>query len=540
MLTIIFSWVVLFTLISLVGRLFINKVEWYEYFWMGLVAVFAILQIWSIILPVNIYALLFVVFLACVSATLLLRKGIRLPKINIKFLICTGLILFAISYFASLSGGWPDTYGYHLSAVKWINMYKVVPGLANLYTRLGFNSSFFLFASMIDNLFLKDRSSHVALSLMSSVLSIEFLWIFLKSKSNHLKIFLLLSLPVFVEGMVHSVQVSSLSYDFALLIVILVICIELIKKNIKSLFIAIALCMMLVTIKLSGAVFALTIVLSSIFVLAFKKQQFVRTTLFIGLVGLVLVIPYVIRNIILSGWPLYPLPLFKFNFFWAMPRDRVVDLFNVIKGWAILPGSQWHTVIGVPFLQWFPSWFLRNINAVEFKIFFLTLVFFVASIFFGYFNKKTIKENVGLMACGVASFVSIIYLIFSAPDFRFGSIYFWVFFASTGSFLFTGLLKRNPNLIKILIAFSIFLSIYISWPLRLDSELMLRSIRWDQPGTTHQVLIMPKDGSPSFMVSEPESDSSCGNTELPCTSEPSNYFKEIVPGNIFSGFTPVN
>ena len=273
MLTIIISWMVLFVLISLVGRFFIKNGEWYEYFWVGLVSTIAILQIWSLFLPVNIYPLIFIAILACVSAIFFFRKGVKPSKIKLTFFFCSILILFVISYFASLSSGWPDTYGYHLNAVKWSSLYKVVPGLANLHTRLGFNSSFFLFASMMDNLFLKDRSTHVALSLIASVVSIEFLWLLFKSKNRHIKTFVLLVLPIFVANIVKSGQISSLSYDFAMLMVILAICIELIKGSKKSILIAVALSIMLVTIKLSGAVFSLVVVAYVVYKLFIEKTE---------------------------------------------------------------------------------------------------------------------------------------------------------------------------------------------------------------------------------------------------------------------------
>lgn len=531
---------ILFALISLIGRFFIKNGEWYEYFWVGLVSTIAILQIWSLFLPVNIYPLMLVVVLACVSAIFFFRKGIKLPKINLTFIFCSILILFAISYFASLSSGWPDTHGYHLNAVRWGSLYKVVPGLANLHTRLGFNSSFFLFASMVDNLFLKDRSTHIALSLIASVLSIEFLWLLFKSKNKHIKTFILLALPIFVVNIVKSGQISSLSYDFAMLMVILAICIELIKGSKKSILIAAALSIMLVTIKLSGAVFSIVVSTYVIYRLFIEKTAPKKIILIFVFLGFVLLIPYVVRNIILSGWPLYPLPALRLNMSWAVPESRVAGLFEVIKAWAILPGSQYHSVIGLPIWNWFPGWLARNSGSYEIMIFFLTILFFVFSIFLKFISKKNIKQNTGLAICVAASFASIVYLIFSAPDLRFGGIFFWIFFASFGSFFFVELFKRHPYLEKFFVALSLFLILFMSWPLRLEGEIILKSVRWEQSQAYNQVLIAPKDGSPPFKIYIPEPEGSCGNSELPCTPEVNNNFKEIVPGDTSKGFAPVN
>lgn len=550
MLTIIFCWLVLGIVIYLIGRLVVNErflkflqikefFEWYEYFWIGLAAVFAILQIWSIFLPVNIYSLFFVFFLAGISFFVLIKKRIKIPKLNFKFLACAGFILFAISYFASLSGGWPDTYGYHLQIVEWTGLSKIVPGLANLYTRLGFNSSFFLFASMINNLFLKDRTSHVALSLLTSVLVFEYIFVFIRTKNNYLKIFVLLTSPIVIEGIAHSVQVSSLSYDYALLITVLAICVELIKNDKKSLIIASVLSMLLVTIKLSGAVFSLIAICFALIKILKEESKKVRLFIFTVLSGLLLIIPYIVRNVILSGWPLYPLPILGLNLPWTMPRSRVVDLVNVIKGWAISPGSQWHNAVNLSFFQWFPVWFLGNSGRIELIIFIFAVALLVVLLLMKKINKELVGKNLGLLACIVASFASVLYLLIFAPDLRFGGVYFWIFFAAVSSVFLVGFLGNSNRLITFVIVVSLFLVIYVSRMPRLDGAVILRSIRWDQPGDTYNVLITPVDNSPSFYVSTPTDTSSCGNVQLPCTSEPFDIFKEMVPGNIFGGFAPV-
>lgn len=550
MLTIIFSWLVFGTAIYLIGRLILNRKilhllhigevpEWYEYFWSGFVSVIAILQIWSLFFPVNIYSFIFIFVLACVSLVILFRKKISLPKVNVRFILIMGIILFVISYFSSAPVGWPDTQGYHLNAVKWANLYPIVRGLANLHTRLGFNSSFFLFASMIDNWFLSNRSSHIAISLMTSALSIEFLWIFLSSKSKYLKFFILFTLPVFVENIIKTGQISSLSYDFALLILVLAICIELIKGDKVSMLLAGALSIVLVTVKLSGALFSLVIIAYLAYKIFFKKYLSGKSILVLITLGIIALVPYIVRNIILSGWPLYPLPFLKFGVPWSVSTDKVVALFETIKAWAILPGSTYRGVIGSPVWIWFPGWFARNLGTYEIKIFLLSIIFIAASTFLGFFNKERLVRNISLAICGLASVSSILYFFLSAPDFRFGGVFFWVLFATTGSFLFVGLFKKYLKLDGVVVFFLIIFVLYISWPPALSGEFMLKSMHWEQTWTNDQTVIIPRDGSKSFSVYVPGATGSCGNSELPCTPEVNNNFKEIVPGDISKGFAPV-
>src|SRR5262249_24842366 len=55
----------------------------------------------------------------------------------VAFLSCDAVILF-------------DTGLYHLQAVKWNATYSVVPGLANLLARFGYNNSSLVFATFVD------------------------------------------------------------------------------------------------------------------------------------------------------------------------------------------------------------------------------------------------------------------------------------------------------------------------------------------------------------------------------------------------------
>lgn len=549
MLIIIFSWVFLFITVFLIGKLFLNnkvleflgynnEIDCFEYLWIGFLVILAILQIWSIFLPVNTYSLIFVLFLALISFAILLKKGVKFPKIKLHYLLIMGAAFLVISYFASLSVYWPDTQGYHLNAVKWANLYQVVPGLANLHTRLGFNSSFFLFASMVDSA-IKDRSSHIALSFMVSMLLSEYVWYFIKSNNSHLKVFLSLTLPLIIVNIVRTGQISSLSYDFALLILILSICIELIKNNKISLFSAGIISLILLTIKLSGAAFSLVVFCYVVYRFLIREKKNIRTVLVLFSMGFILLVPYVIRNIILTGWPLYPIPILATSFSWTIPLDKVGGLFETIKAWAILPGESYSRMIGVPIWEWLPGWISRNSNSFELKSFAFSLVILLLFFTLKFFNIKKIKEKSGLFITLLASFIGIVYLIISAPDFRFGSVFFWIFFASTMAFVFTELFNRFPKFQKIFFVIPLLLVYYIAWPPKFDGEIMLKSVRWEQAWTFEKELIIPGDGSPPFEVYIPGETGSCGNSNLPCTPEYKNKFKEIVPGDISKGFVPL-
>jgi len=528
MFTIIFCWVIVVIAIIFIGKLFFQNIQWYESFWMGLVITIAVLQIWSIFLPVNIYALITVLTMGLLSLSLVFRKN-KFPKIkkikdwvvgNRIFIFATCLTFIVVSYYASQPVGWDDSLLYHLNAVKWGKLYSVVPGLANLHSRLGFNSSFFLFASMLDN-WLIDRSSHIALSILAIVLSIEYIWIFIKSNDRSLKLFCLFTMPLIFYSIAYREIIASLSPDFAVTVIILATSIQFLKKEKSSNLIAGFLSILLITVKFTVVPFSIFVL---IYVFYMHRDFFVRI-----LSGcILLIVPFLIRNIYLSGWPLYPLPLFKISVDWAMPPSQVDGLYTVIKTWAKYPGTEWTKYIDATFWEWFPVWYQSNQSSFEIKILAFSFILVLMFPFLKIVNKKYLFRNKKLILLCIASFISLIYILFTAPDLRFGAIFVWIFFASVLSLYFR-IFKWNHNIKFLAIIATIVFLIFISWPVRFDNEPILRSIRWEQPWPTKNVngILMPvKLGF-------------CGNSDLPCTPE-ENKIKERVFGDISKGFMPAN
>lgn len=546
MLIIIFSWIVLFIIIFLIGRLVLSRIllsflgiksgpEWYEYFWAGFVGVIGILQVWSIFLPVNLYSLVFVFALALFSLVFLIKKSLKFKLPDTKFIILGGITILVISYFASLPVGWYDTNLYHLNAVKWSNLYSIVPGLANLHTRLGFNTSFFLFASMIDNWILAGRSSHVAVSLLTVVLSLQIIWTFIKSENRILKIFSLFLIYILIANVFKTTAINSLSTDFVLAILAVAISLEFLERGLTSLLVAGLLSIILFTVKLSGISFAGLVLLFAIY----RNAKLIWP--FLGM-GILLSVPFFIRNIILSGWVLYPVPIFQMNVPWALSKEAVSNIANIIKAWAILPGSGANGLVGQSFRQWFPGWLSRNTGAIELRIlafgFALVLIMLVAVAF----RKISIdfKKDSGPILLIAASLVSVFYVLFTAPDLRFGGVFFWIFFAIAASLFINKFFHPKRTFEIILLLAIITFSLKSASPFSVGGKPLWRTVRWESSSSVIEKTISPSDGSPSFKILTPENGDRCGNSGLPCTPEINNDFKEIVPGDISKGFAPVN
>ena len=77
------------------------------------------------------------------------RLEVQLPRSQLDqgLVIIAAVIIAHAALIAAQQRPQIDTGNYHLPAALWARAYPVVPGLANLHGRLGFNSSFHLFAA---------------------------------------------------------------------------------------------------------------------------------------------------------------------------------------------------------------------------------------------------------------------------------------------------------------------------------------------------------------------------------------------------------
>jgi hypothetical protein len=339
----------------------------------------------------------------------------------------------------------------------------------------------------------------------------------------------------------HKTTVASLSTDLALAVLVLAVCIQIIKGDAKSLIVATLLSLTLLTIKLSGIVFggmAILFIIYRYFML--NQKRFLRSILLILLAGVILIAPYIVRNIILSGWPFFPLPAYGLKVPWAMPLSAVKNSYDVLRAFSIWSGPEWTKFVDMSFWQWFPDWFLRNLQNPTSRIFFLTLFLFLIGPFIKVFTKKSIKNNVNILLLGLASFLNIIYILIKSPDLRYAEVFVWIFFASVLTVYTKVILENKPKLKMLAVILTFAIPFFLIWPIRNGGEPLLKSMRWVPQPATEEITITPIDGSPSFKVSTTlKGSDQCGNADLPCTPWPSNNFKEIVPGDISKGFAAV-
>lgn len=321
-----------------------------------------------------------------------------------------------------------DTALYHAQSIRWIENYRIVPGLGNLHSRLAFNSSWLLLNALFSFSFFGDVSFHVLMGFFVLFAFFYFLHggIALLRRDYALHHFLsvfLIPILFYVQG--DEIKSPGTDLPATLLIwLIVILWLEYVaskeKQDVYSL-ILIALSVFAVTVKIS-AFPVILLALSPIFVF-WKRREWRKIQLFVGTAGFIL-LPWLVRNMILSGYLIFPFPVLDlFNFDWKIPLNRVQGAKNGIVGFARSFGKNWVDSPELSFSEWFPFWFqnhTRNQKAI-----FLLALYSPLGILYQWLTQKRIMRSHQCTKWAFYSLYLVLYSglffwLFQAPSFRFG------------------------------------------------------------------------------------------------------------------------
>ena len=337
-----FAWVLLACLLVGLGLLLLRGDEKapsdrvFTAFWLGYLAIIAALQIWHLFAPVGAAALVALGVTSMVGIWLRGKSLLPLPLRGRRWL-AAGCALFTL-WLADRALGPPvgDSGLYHLSAVRWFSSFAIVPGLANLHARLGFNNPSLLFAALLETGPLRGRSSHFANSLLLLAIGLRSLLGVsrcLRAQAKPRDLFAALLLPAVMGPAVteFELRVSSPDPDTVAAVVLFAAATELVDcltdrhASGESFFAATALAVLASCLKVSMAPWS-----AGFLVLAFAS----RTPRDVGAwaaVSALLVIPWLIRGAVLSGYPLFPLHVAPLPVDWRLPPDLDDANFAVIR-----------------------------------------------------------------------------------------------------------------------------------------------------------------------------------------------------------------
>ena len=385
-----------------------------------------------------------------------------------KQVLLYGFLVLLFSYGSSRGYMHFDTGLYHAQSIRWIQEYGVVPGLANLHNRFGYNSAAFALCALFGGAGLTAEPMHCVpgfFALLCAIRCTRLGEVFGKKRTVQLADFLYMGCIFYLVAVFREL-VSPASDYFAMLILFYVaMCwVEELENKQEELtpFCLLSLCLVwALSVKLSAAVMLLLVVHPAILLLRQKKWK--EIGVYLGL-GILIVLPWLARNVLISGWLLYPFTLLDFFAVdWKIPRgyadyDRLEiqvygkELFDV-------------NLKDTPFLQWFPNWFAAQgvLDKALVLAGWLAVPLGAALLFLSLMFRLWKKERDSGMAPGIAwmpflilqftSLVGFLVWQFGAPLVRygcffvlflplvmFGTLFLWAFDAKMGKRIFQVLL----------------------------------------------------------------------------------------------------
>ena len=419
---------------------------------------------WHFFLPVNGLALCIFALVAAVSLILEWQWFLATLSNHVSPWLVVSVTLFIVwTANHALAPGGMDDYNYEFQSIRWFHDYRIVPGLANLHGRIGFNNSDHLFAAMLswgpwsgavnhlfNGLFVVLAFALFATAVRELALGRTSSWALLGS--------FLLS-PCVGLGLfgIFGPMISTLKADvfiFAAVATIAVLFIEFAHSpSCDQRYLALAATILpftavLLSVKITAAVFSGFIAVGVLIHLLVTAGWRHRVTISSTLVATLIFGSVVVRGAILSGYPFYPSSMLAVNVDWRVPVAQANAERAFITSWAQLRATYDAPVSG---WSWLPAWARSTVLTDKFNIVLpLALALLcLPSLFMKSRSREHSRDPAwGLVTLVAACIVSVLVWFLQAPAGRFGFVYFWIVFAV----VFTLASQRPTHLPRLLLA----------------------------------------------------------------------------------------
>lgn len=558
--------------IGFIIRMFINKLSFIGnssleetsldlYVILGLVSLTALLAIVSIFYKIGLVVHLVVFFGVFIGVLFYRERFFGLTSVYISrlksntsawiFFLAVWPFFFLVTLYSACEVQNYDTGLYHAQFIQWIKEYRTVPGLAWIHERFGFNSQFHLTCAFFDLSFLEMKDASGASIIFYPLNSFFLLLLLVRCIFKVYQGFVrkdIFSLTLY--GVIFVLSFSTFAPsdqsptpDFITAILIFYVFFIFIENiTIHDFgkpwtfhhFLLVSLVMVVITFKLSAALIALLIPM-----MLFRGKVSLNNIALVVSVGAVIIIPYLTRNVILTGWLIYPFPqLDFFSVDWKLPPENVEVMSNIIKGWAKVSTAPYEKVLTMPLTEWVPLWWAdlsHNSNADVVRKYILVSNLFMPClmILLWFFNKNK-SEWTAYWTVYLVIVVSMSFWFFSAPDPRFA--YGYSFFSA--AFVSAVALSRFHNFLRgsvVLTAITCLLLWMFDVPKPHQAYLHGKFPLFPRPMQVSVVEMIPNlDGT--LVVARPVIGDQCFGMTVPCAPYPNNSVR-LRGKTLQAGFT---
>lgn len=389
-----------------------------------------------------------IMLLACVVICVTMGKQMfmfiknALQNSSLTHKIIILLLFVAWSYFTSRGYMVYDMSLYHGQSIRWIEEYGVVKGLGNLHNRFGYNSSVFAVSALYSMKFLLGRSLHTVNGLIAFLLSVAVLdlGVAFKRRKMLLSDYARMGAVYYLTTIWD--EIIAPSSDYAVMCTIFFIVIKWLsqleeedesrRNNIAPYALLCVMAVFALTLKVSAGLILILLIKPAYMLLREKRWKEIGIYLALGLVTAV---PWFTRNVIITGWLLYPFPaLDLFNVDWKITDIESIKVdAALISTWA--KGAN-HIGLYPTLAQWFPNWFRNELFTTEKLLVLADMAscFIVVVMAVIIFVKKQWQKLDTLLVL-ITMFGCYLFWQFSAPMTRYGYAYVLLMAALTFGYL---------------------------------------------------------------------------------------------------------
>ncbi len=353
---------------------------WWEAFWSGWICTLFGLQVWHCWLRIDARALLATAAVGALGFAVSGRAPwaalARGARSGWPLLVAAAVLVVWLSNRALGGPRNGDSGLYHIPTVRWLTEYPIVPGLGNLHGRLAFNQSYFLYVALLDVGPFTHRPAHLANGLLLAVLFARVLLglsrlLRVRQPCRPVDLFYALCLPPAMI-LAFNINLTSPSPDFPVFVLGLVLSgqlIALLGESFARMNVRLWEIMLLAaggtTVKLSFAPLGVAVALLAAaawlrraWPSPHRAWQVMAIAVFLAASGIV---PWMVRGIILSGYPAYPSTFGGAPVEWRVPPEAVIAEADFINPWKAVRAPWWRASLD---LRWLGTW-LRSLGWIE-------------------------------------------------------------------------------------------------------------------------------------------------------------------------------
>ena len=365
------------------------------------------------------------------------------------------------------------------------------------------------------------------------------------------KLFVISTAPFVLVAIVLSKRVSSVSTDLSTFLISLVFALELLSQDrFRYIFLA-GLSACVFSFKLIGLPAIIVFMILIVFKLykgVFKnrsvKSSSIKILLASGVFWGMGITGFLLRNAILSGWLLYPVPIeiLKLNLPWSIPLADVMQMNEIATHFA-RTGSPGVTMA---FFKWIIVWLGEWRSHFEILLLFVSLLLILVNLTIPGIRKMVCGFYEQYIMVTLYGVLSLALWFYGAPALRMGRVYFWIFFAIACLPVMLYIKIQTEKKVGRMVYLAFFLVItfvFYIYPHQFFAREKPTLLTLKKPPFWPVAKVAINNDRPPLEIYVPlpgQRYPLCGNSPLPCTHDPkslvTNRVRQRVPGDLSKGF----